>query len=239
MDPVPRTSPPAWDLDIVLRSLVRSPYEPLREASWKDLTKKTLFLLALATAKRVGELQALSARVAWSGPDASVSYLPKFVAKTETPANPIPRHFIVKSLLDFAGELETERLLCPVRALRIYLERTSSLSPRPRNLFVSPSRRLKPLSKNALSFFLRDVITGAVSPGVAEGPAPRAHSIRGVSTSLLFHRNWSVKDVLQAATWRSNSVFSSFYLRDICFNLEGTSSLGPFVAAGQVMHSPQ
>ena len=237
LDPVPRRLPPHWDLDVVLRCLAGPPYEPLRDSSFKDLTKKTLFLVALATAKRVSELQALSSRVAWSGPDASVSYLPEFVAKTESPSNPIPRYFLVKSIDDFAGDLEVERLLCPVRALRIYLERTASLSPRPRHLFVSPSRRLKPLSKNALSYFLRVLISGAVSPGVVEGPAPRAHSIRGVSTSLLFNRNWSVKDVLQAATWRSNSVFSSFYLRDVSFNMDGVYSLGPFVAAGQVFHS--
>ena len=106
-----------------------------------------------------------------------------------------------------------------------------------RFLFVSPRRRLKQISKNALSFFLREVVSGAVSPGVAEGPAPRAHSIRGVSTSVLFHRNWSVRDVLQAATWRSNSVFASFYLRDVAFRSGDAFSLGPFVAAGQVISS--
>ena len=42
---------------------------------------KVSFLLALATAKRVGELQALSCRVAYHGPDLSLAYLPEFVAK--------------------------------------------------------------------------------------------------------------------------------------------------------------
>ena len=52
--------PPAWNLDIVLRHLMSSAYEPLQSQSLRTLTKKVLFLMALATLKRIGELQALS-----------------------------------------------------------------------------------------------------------------------------------------------------------------------------------
>ena len=55
--------PPAWDLSKVLTYLVSPAFEPLSQASFRSLTLKTLFLLALATAKRVGELQALSSIV--------------------------------------------------------------------------------------------------------------------------------------------------------------------------------
>ena len=51
--------PPAWDLSKVLTYLVSPAFEPLSQASFRALMLKTLFLLALATAKRVGELQAL------------------------------------------------------------------------------------------------------------------------------------------------------------------------------------
>ena len=48
----PRVTPvlPQWDLGIVLEAL--SPHEPLREASLKHLTLKTVFLLAMASAGR-------------------------------------------------------------------------------------------------------------------------------------------------------------------------------------------
>ena len=49
---------------------------------------------------------------------------------------------------------------------------------------------------------------------------------------LAFHRNWSVSAVLDAATWSSGSVFSSFYLRDFQHEFTGICSLGSFVAAG-------
>ena len=98
-------------------------------------------------------------------------------------------------------------------------------------LFVSPSRPSRPLSKYAISSFLRDVISsaGASRPEVGR---LRAHDIRSVFTSVAFHRNWSVSTVLESATWASSSVFTSFYLHDLQHEFDGILSLGPFVAAG-------
>ena len=133
--------PPAWDLSKVLRYLVSPAFEPLSQAPFRALTLKTLFLLALATAKRVGELQALSSIVTSVGGDACLSYIPQFVAKSESLTRSIPRSFLVKSLADFAAGLDIGLLLCPVRALRFYLLRTRSLSPLHHRLFVSPFSR--------------------------------------------------------------------------------------------------
>ena len=223
--------PPAWDLAKVLRYLNSPHFEPLSQASLRALSLKTLFLLALATAKRVGELEALSSIVTFVGVDACLSYIPQFVAKSESLTRSIPRSFLVKSLSDFAAGLDADLLLCPVRALRFYRDRTNSLSPLRHRLFVSPHRPPHAMSKIAVSFFLREVIhaAGASRPEVG---SVRAHEVRSVSTSVAFHRNWSVSSVLESATWSSSSVFSSFYLRDIQHEFDGMLSLGPFVAAG-------
>ena len=109
-------------------------------------------LVALATARRVGELHALSAVVSSSGDDLFLSYLPEFRAKAESEARPLPRSFCLRSLLDFLAYLPEELLLCLVRALRCYLSRTASLPSRPRSLFVSPRSPSRSLSKNALKF---------------------------------------------------------------------------------------
>ena len=50
---------------------------------------------------------------------------------------------------------------------------------------------------------------------------------------LFFKKNWSIASVLDAASWRSNSVFASFYLRDLQFEYKSIRSLGPLVAAGE------
>ena len=45
--------PPSWDLNKALIYLRSSAFEPLQSVSLWALSKKTLFLLSLATAKRV------------------------------------------------------------------------------------------------------------------------------------------------------------------------------------------
>ena len=119
-------APPSWDLDAVLRHLMSPAFEPLESASLRALTKKTLFLVSLATAKRVSEVQALSKTVAAIGNDLVVSLQPHFIAKTERADALVPRRFRILSLREFAGDLEEGSLLCPVRVLNIYLRRTSS-----------------------------------------------------------------------------------------------------------------
>ena len=163
--------------------------------------------------------------------DACLSYLPQFVAKSESLPRSFPRSFLVSSLAVFASGRDIDLLLCPVMALRLYLLRARSLSPGRHRLFVSPRRPSRAMSKNAVSFFLREVISaaGAARPQVG---SLRACEVCSVSTSVAFHRNWSVTSVLESATWASSSVFSSFYLRDIQHEYDGLLSLGHFVAAG-------
>ena len=57
--PRPLHHSPPWDLGKVLEYLSGPPFEPLAEASFRNKTRKALFLLAMATAKGIGELQAL------------------------------------------------------------------------------------------------------------------------------------------------------------------------------------
>ena len=175
-------APPSWDLDAVQRHLMSSAFEPLESVSQRALTKKTLFLVSLAAAKRVSEIQALSMTLAAIGNDLMVSFLPHFIAKTERVDAPVPRNFRVLWLREFAGDLEDGSLLCPVLALNIYLWRTSSVVVRASYLFVSPRSPSRPISKNAVLYFLREVISeaGALRQDVA---APlRAHIVRGVAT---------------------------------------------------------
>ena len=73
----------------VLQSLTGAPYEPLRTCEERFLAQKTLFLLALASAKRIGELHALSYRVShtrdWG--EVSFAFVTGFVAKTQDPSS--------------------------------------------------------------------------------------------------------------------------------------------------------
>ena len=101
------------------------------------------------------------------------------MAKSESLSRSIPRSFLVKSLSDFAVGLDVDLLLCPVRALRVYLDWTLSLAPSRRRLFVSPSCPTRAMSKIAVSLFLREVIHGAEASRPEVGSV-RAHDLRGV-----------------------------------------------------------
>ena len=57
--PRPLHHTPPWDLDKVLEYLSGPPFEPLAELPFQNKTRKALFLLAMATANHIGELQAL------------------------------------------------------------------------------------------------------------------------------------------------------------------------------------
>ena len=146
--------PPAGDLSLVLTYFVSPALEPLSPASFHALPLPPLFLLAIATAMRVGELQALSSIVTFVAGVACLSSIPQFVAKSESLPRSIPRSFLVTSLADFAAGLHTDLLFCPIRALRLYLLRPRSLCPGRHHFFVSPRRPSRAMSTNAVSFFL-------------------------------------------------------------------------------------
>ena len=89
-------------LTLVLQSLMVAPYEPLRDADERYLAHKTLFLVALASAKRVSEFHALSHHVFHSvdWKEVSFGFVPGFVAKTQDQSslNPYFESFTVPAL---------------------------------------------------------------------------------------------------------------------------------------------
>ena len=113
------------------------------------------------------------------------------------------------------------------------MSRSAAFVPRCSSLFVSPKKPFRGISKNAISYFLRDVISAAGAS--SQVTTPRAHSIRSMATSISYVRNASISKVLEAASWRSISVFASFYLKDVIYSLGEYRSLGPFIAAGAVI----
>ena len=156
-------------------------------------------------------------------------YDPFFRAKTESVANPLPRSIIVPSLSDFAGDLP-ERVHCPVRAIKYLRKAARSASFIPSRLFVSPRNLERVMSKNAMSFYLRQLI---VDSGAVSSPRPpRAHDIRGISTSLNYYSNLSLSNLMQVATWRSNRVFASRYLKEVSATQDNIQQFGPLIIAG-------
>ena len=101
-------------------------------------------------------------------------------------SHPLARSFRFLALLDFAHGLEEGSLLCPVRVLSFYRCMTKGLVRRSSALFVFASHSTRAISRNALSFFLLEVLSGAGAVSSSEGKSVRAHSIRGVSNFFFF-----------------------------------------------------
>ena len=131
--PKGRRGVPAWNLSLVLHQLTKAPFEPLRKASLKHLTFKTVFLLALASGKRRSEIHAwlnknIRHQADWS--KVSLYPSPSFLAKNhlakEGPECVAP--VVIPALAPTLDKsLKEDRSLCPVRALRYYLDKTQDL----------------------------------------------------------------------------------------------------------------
>ncbi|XP_068212671.1 uncharacterized protein [Palaemon carinicauda] len=188
-----------WDVARVLDMLSKPPFEPLKDIVDRNLTLKAVFLLALASAKRVGEIHGLSYEVEHSRGwrDVSFKFVPSFVAKTQNPSVLDPKFegFSIPAIPRSVNQDDLK--LCPVRAIRKYLKRTANLRPGIKNLFVSTGPSKKQVSKNTISFWLRQVIIKAyTSVGLPVPGRPKAHDVRGISTSLAFEKNMSISIVL-------------------------------------------
>ena len=123
-----------------------------------------LFLLALASIKQIGELHALSHHISHSRGwgKVSLTFVAGFVAKTQDPSSSAPRFegFTVLALPNASTD-RNGRLLCPVRAVRCYLDRTAAHRRRCEQLFVTAGWSTKEIAKNTVSFWLRKMISRA------------------------------------------------------------------------------
>ena len=141
--PKGRRGIPSWNLSLVLHQLTKVPFEPIKEASLKHLTFKTVFLLALGSGKRRSEIHAwlhknIRHQSDWSKVSLypSPSFLSKNQLAKEGPDSVAP--VVIAALApSLDRSLKGDRSLCPVRALRYYLDRTSDLRQNKELVFVS------------------------------------------------------------------------------------------------------
>ncbi len=160
--PPVRSRIPPWDLAVVLDALCRPPFEPIEEITDCHLTLKTVFLLAISSLKRVGDLQALSVAPthldfatgmakAFLYPRAG--YVPKVPSVTPQPV--VLQAFSPPPFRD--PDQQKLNCMCPVRALDAYVHR-AAMWRRADQLLVcfGPPKRGRPASKQTLSRWIVD-----------------------------------------------------------------------------------
>ena len=163
----------------------------------------------------------------------SFSFVLGFVAKTQDPSSSAPRfEGVTVPALPNSSTNRNGRLLCPVWAVRCYLDRTTQHRLRCERLFVTAGRNKKEIAKNSVSFWLWKTISRAyqLSGKPLTGPTPWARETRGIAPSLLFKKNFAVAQVLTAGTWHKHTTFTHHWLRDMAHRSLETFHLGSVVA---------
>ncbi|MES9882653.1 MAG: hypothetical protein ABW185_17440 [Sedimenticola sp.] len=234
--PVSQSIAPKWNLTCVLFALSEKPYEPMEEASRLDWSIKTAFLLAFASAKRSSELHALAADGFFFdefGKMMTLAYDINFLPKTHHSGS-LPKPFQIPSLL---GQENADISLCPVRAMKYYLEISASSRRNRRKLFI-PVVGEGEVSKASISRWIALAIRKAYQ-GMSNRKLSmlkiNAHEVRAMSTSWAFFNHASLTNIMDAACWKSHSTFSKFYLRSMSVQSHDLYKLGPLVAASQIV----
>jgi integrase len=243
--PFASTQFPKWDLVLVLNSLSRHPYEPIKTADFEHLSRKTAFLLLLASGCRRGELHALEVSTIIRQTDGKVWWLkpnPRFMAKNFNPATGKGRFngFKITKLSELANDVNTDDSLCPVRALHWYVHRSKAKRGQVGQLFITCNRKgqARGVHKNTISSWVKRTIVEAYKQEENHEVKGRmTHEIRALSASFAFSNNINIEDILASCRWSSFSTFARHYLRDVSGMNEGACVLLPLQMARDGQHS--
>ena len=214
---------PNWSLPLVLNMLIKEPFEPMDKVDIKYVTLKTAFLLAVASGRRVSEIHALSTdkhHLRWEGNHRGVRLRTnqRFLAKNESLRNP-GKDIFLSSFGDFTT-IPEERLMCPCRALRIYLKRTKTVHESVSQLFVTFKKgAVKGASKASIArWIVQTVRLSYEKANRSDLDLVKAHDTRALSTSWALFQGVRIEEIMRAAFWAADTTFTSFYLRDVAWD---------------------
>ena len=134
-------------------------------------------------------------------------------------------------------QFKKDRTLCPVRALRYYLDRTKDLRGSRSLLFISfKKEHTSDIRPPTVSSWLKQTILLCYKQADQQ-----AHDIRAFAASKAFYSGVSVDHIMQACHWKAHNTFTNFYLKYLTWSdNDNNMYLGPVVAAQQVLDpSPQ
>ena len=248
-----RISPVSWIVSIEtgpraggVYQLTKVPFEPLKEASLKHLTFKTVLLLALHSGKRRSEIHAwlhknIRHQSDWSKVSLypSPSFLSKNQLAKEGPDSVAP--VVIPALAPTLDKsLKGDRSLCPVRALHYYLDKTSDLRQNKELVFVSFKKGFdKDISPATISSWIKQTVILCYELSDQEALTlhqVKPHDVRAFAASKAFQSGVSLEQILSACHWKSHNTFTQFYLKDVAWADTELFHLGPVVAAQQVHH---
>ena len=177
---------PKWNLSVVLNELTKAPFEPMKDTDLKHLTLKTAFLLALASGKRRSKIHAWVAnKVSNLGQWEKVALFPSsdFIAKNQLAregSQSVSPVTIPALTTRVDRQFKEDRTLCPVWALRYYLDQT----------FKKGHTSTSDIRPTTLSSWLKETILLCYKQADQQAldlVQEKAHDIRALAASKAFY----------------------------------------------------
>lgn len=192
-----------WDTNKVLNYV--SDLYPYTDITLEALSRKTISLLAIASAQRIQTLSIIKLNNISIENDMIVIKIPDLI-KTSRPGafQPLIR-------LPFIRENPS---ICPATVLQAYIDKTSALRQgnSDDHLFISLRKPHKKVSAQTLGHWIKQVMANSGIDISIFG----AHSTRHASTSAAHRLGVNLEVVRKAAGWSdSSNVFLKYYKRDI------------------------
>ncbi|CAJ0943885.1 unnamed protein product [Ranitomeya imitator] len=221
ISPRPINIVPSWDLNIVLKGLTLPPFEPLSSITMDKLAWKTTFLVAITTARRMGELQALSINEPYMKilQDRLIlrldpSFLPKVVSDFHK-----SQEIILPSFYQEPKNEEEEHFhTLDVRRMVLYYLHASEKIRKDQNLFIHllGQNKGKKTSRSTIANWIKRAILEAYQiQGLPPPGKLTAHSTRATAVSWAEKASASIEQICRAATWSSVHTFSKHYRLDL------------------------
>ena len=182
---------PQWSLEEALDVIAEKP--SLIDLEFKQIFMITLFLVAIATGARASELASIDRKtISFSPSSRSVCLptVPGFLYKNQN-MNRVPPPISIPALEGSP--------LCPVRALQLYIRKTSNIDSS--RLFLNPDSG-SALNSGTLSYWLCKSINYLLPNAIC-----RAHDTRKLAHSLAWARGVPISDIIKKGFWSSVNVF--------------------------------
>ena len=210
--PITRTPSSTWNVDMVLDHFTIA--GPNTDIPLNTLAGKVALLILLTRMCRVGEVAQLDTQSMIESEESLTFYLNKPV-KNCTPSNVAS----TKNLHAFVLRRFPNEMLCPVSALKTYLQRTEKFREDVTKVFIIISQKIRPASVSSVSRWVKDIMTSA---GVADYFG--THSSRAAASTCALLLGLSVDSILKQAGWTSKHTFVKYYMKNPCNNVTDSHS---------------
>lgn len=202
-----RLKPPApkynttWDPNIVINYV--ADLFPNDSISLKELSFKTVTLLALASAQRMQTLSLIKINNIYFHED-KIQIKIEDLIKTSRPGSCQP--------LITLPYIKENPKVCPALVLKSYINRTSSIRNAEEYLFISHQKPHKKVGTQTLSHWVKFTLEKSGIDITVYG----SHSTRHASTSAAHRTGVNLEVIRKAAGWTESSrVFLKYYKKDL------------------------